>query len=255
VESEIRQVERELAEVERRARRGGAETRVRELSAVRDILYEDKWFRVATAVHAHLKRQFAEDAEAGELLEAAERRLYGLKLEVIEAPLLKIEAAVDRDGKIAAVRCRAALDVGVEAVYVGAAPGYKLKKTAQADKTAGAEAALTWRQVAASFPSSPKNPHRGAPAADKRPRDLQLWAASRRGLRFSMSRETPKLTTTASRSADRWGSTPAPPPSFLSSFLSALCAVGNIHANADAASRTAASAVRIFHLGPSLQTT
>jgi hypothetical protein len=100
---------------------------------------------------------------------------------------------VDRDGKIAAVRCRASLDVGVEAVYVGAAPGYKLKKTAQADKTAGAEAALTWRQVAASFPSSPKNPHRGAPAADKHPRDLRLWAASRRGLRFSMSRETPKL--------------------------------------------------------------
>ncbi len=42
---------------------------------------------------------------------------------------------MDRDGKIAAVRCRAALDVGVEAVYVGAAPGYKL------EKTAGAEAA------------------------------------------------------------------------------------------------------------------
>jgi hypothetical protein len=53
--------------------------------------------------------------------------------------------------------------------------------------------------------------------------------------------------------ADRWGSTPAPPSSFLSSFLSALCAVGHVHANADAASRTAASAVRIFHLGPSLQ--
>jgi hypothetical protein len=31
--------------------------------------------------------------------------------------------------------------VDVEAVYVGAAPGYKLKKTAQADKTADADAA------------------------------------------------------------------------------------------------------------------
>jgi hypothetical protein len=65
---------------------------------------------------------------------------------VVEAPLLKIEAAVDRDGKIAAVRCRAALDLGVEAVFTGAAPGYRLEKTAQADtgKTAvagGGEAA------------------------------------------------------------------------------------------------------------------
>ncbi len=42
---------------------------------------------------------------------------------------------MDRDGRVAAVRCRAALDVGVEAVYVGAAPGYKLEKTAQASKT------------------------------------------------------------------------------------------------------------------------
>jgi hypothetical protein len=59
------------------------------------------------------------------LLEAAERRLYGLRLEVIEAPLLKIEAAVDREGKMAAVRCRAALDVGVEAVFEGVSPGYR----------------------------------------------------------------------------------------------------------------------------------
>ena len=83
--------------------------------------------------------------------------------------------------------------MGVEAVFEGAAPGYRLEKTAQADETADAdaEAALTWRQVAASFPSSPKDPHHGAPAADKRPRDLRLWAASQRG--FSMSRETPKL--------------------------------------------------------------
>jgi len=47
---------------------------------------------------------------------------------------------VDRDGKIAAVRCKAALDEGVEAVFEGTAPGYRLEKTAQADtsKTAGA---------------------------------------------------------------------------------------------------------------------
>jgi hypothetical protein len=42
---------------------------------------------------------------------------------------------------VAAVRCRAALDVGVEAVYVGAAPGHRLEKTAQASKTAGTGAA------------------------------------------------------------------------------------------------------------------
>ena len=66
---------------------------------VRDILYEDRWFRVATAVYAQVKRQFAEDEKAGELLEAAERRLFGLRLDVVEAPLLKIEAAVDREGK------------------------------------------------------------------------------------------------------------------------------------------------------------
>ena len=45
-----------------------------------------------------------------------------------------------REGKVAAVRCRAALDLGVEAVFMGTAPGYKLEKTAQADtdKTTGA---------------------------------------------------------------------------------------------------------------------
>jgi len=132
VEAEIRQVEKELAE----ARRVGA--RAEELSAIRDILYEDKWFRVATAVYARLKRQFAEDGKAGELLEAAEGRLYGLRLEVVETPLLKIEAAVDQGGKVAAVRCRAALDLGVEAVFEGVAPGYELEEAAQADKTAGA---------------------------------------------------------------------------------------------------------------------
>jgi len=87
VEAEIRQVEKELAEVERRARRGGVEGRTRELAAIRDILYEDKWYRIATAVYAQVKRQFAEGGKAGELLEAAERRLYGLRLEVLETPL------------------------------------------------------------------------------------------------------------------------------------------------------------------------
>jgi len=48
--------------------------------------------------------------------------------------------AVDREGKIAAVRCRAALDLGVEAVYVGAAPGHRLEEAARASKTAGAGA-------------------------------------------------------------------------------------------------------------------
>ncbi len=63
----------------------------------------------------------------------------------VEIPLLKIEVAVDREGKIAAVRCRAALDVGVEAVFEGTAPGYRLEKTAGAgaEKTAtDAEATL-----------------------------------------------------------------------------------------------------------------
>jgi len=135
VEAEIRQVERELAE----ARRGGA--RAEELAAVREILYEDKWFRIATAVYAQIKRQFAEDGKAGELLEAAERRLFGLRLEVVEAPLLKIEAAVDREGKIAAVRCRAALDLGVEATFTGVASGYRLEKAARTGKTEDADAA------------------------------------------------------------------------------------------------------------------
>ena len=140
VEAGIKQVERELAE----ARRVGAKRRAEELSAVRDILYEDKRFRIATAVFTQLKKEFAEDGKVAEVVEAAERRLFGLRLEVVEVPLLKIEAAVDRDGRVAAVKCRASLDVGVEAVYVGAAPGYKLEKTAQAGKTAdaGAEAAV-----------------------------------------------------------------------------------------------------------------
>jgi len=136
VEAEIKQVERELAE----ARRVGAKRRVEELSAIRDILYEDKWFRIATAVYAQIKRQFAEDGKAGEIIEAARSRLFGLRLEVVEAPLLKIEAAVDRDGRVAAVRCRAALDLGVEATFTGVAPGYRLEKATQADKTAGAGA-------------------------------------------------------------------------------------------------------------------
>jgi hypothetical protein len=140
VEAEIKQVERELAE----ARRVGA--RAEELAAIRDILYEDKWFRVATAVYAHLKKQFAEDGKAGELLEAAERRLHGLRLEVVEVPLLKIEAAVDQGGRVVAVRCKAALDEGVEAVFEGVSPGYKLEKVTSAEAaekaTTGAEAAV-----------------------------------------------------------------------------------------------------------------
>jgi hypothetical protein len=132
VEAEIKQVEKELTV----ARRVGAETQAGELAAVRDTLYEDKWFRIATAVYAQIKRQFAEEAKAGELLEAARSRLFGLRLEVVEVPLLKIEAAVDREGKIAAVRCRASLDIGVEAVFTGVAPGYRLEEAAS--KTAGA---------------------------------------------------------------------------------------------------------------------
>jgi hypothetical protein len=94
VEAEIKQVERELAE----ARRVGARKRAEELSAIRDILYEDKWFRIATAVCAQIKRQFVEDGKAVEVIEVARSRLFGLRLEVVEVPLLKIEAAVDRDG-------------------------------------------------------------------------------------------------------------------------------------------------------------
>jgi hypothetical protein len=47
---------------------------------------------------------------------------------------------VDRDGRVAAVRCRAAPDLGVEAVYVGVAPGYKLENV-HVDRSAGAETA------------------------------------------------------------------------------------------------------------------
>jgi hypothetical protein len=74
VEAEIRQVEKELAE----ARRVGA--RAEELSAIRDILYEDKWFRIATAVYAQIKRQFVEDGKAAEVIEAAKKRLFDLRL-------------------------------------------------------------------------------------------------------------------------------------------------------------------------------
>jgi len=133
----------ELAEADRRARRVGAETRAGELAAVRDILYEDKWFRIATAVYAQVKRQIAEDGKAGKPLEAARSRLFGLRLVVVEVLMLKIEAAVDRDGRVAAVRCRAALDLGVEATFTGVASGYRLEETAQTSNTAsaGAEAA------------------------------------------------------------------------------------------------------------------
>ncbi len=46
VEAEIKQVKKELTA----ARRVGAKRQAEELSAIRDILYEDKWFRIATAV-------------------------------------------------------------------------------------------------------------------------------------------------------------------------------------------------------------
>ena len=39
---------------------------------------------------------------------------------------------MDQEGKVAAVRCRAALDVGVEAVFEGVAPGYRLEEAAGA---------------------------------------------------------------------------------------------------------------------------
>jgi hypothetical protein len=90
------------------------------------------------------RSRFAEDGKAGRsFIEAAERRLFGLRLEVIEAPLLKIETAVDRDGRVAAVRCRAALDLGVEAVFTGVASGYRLEEAAQTSKTVGAGAETT----------------------------------------------------------------------------------------------------------------
>jgi len=50
---------------------------------------------------------------------------------------------VDREGKIAAVRCRASLDVGVEAVFEGAAPGYRLEKTAGAGAETATDAEAT----------------------------------------------------------------------------------------------------------------
>jgi hypothetical protein len=107
------------------------------------ILYEDKWFRIATAVFTQLKKEFAKDGKAAEVIKAAERRLYGLRLEVVEVPLLKIEAAVNRDGRVAAVRCRAALDVGVETVFEGTASGYRLEKTAGASAEAAEKTATS----------------------------------------------------------------------------------------------------------------
>jgi hypothetical protein len=43
----------------------------------------------------------------------------------------------------AAVRCRAALDVGVEAVFMGTASGYRLEEATQTSETAGAGAETT----------------------------------------------------------------------------------------------------------------
>jgi len=136
----LRRWRRRLNKWRRSWPRLGASARAEELSAIRDILYEDKWFRIATAVYAQIKRQFAEGAETGELLETARSRLFGLRLELVEAPLLKIEAAVDQDGRVAAVRSRAALDMGVEATFTGVASGYRLEEGAQTSKTAGAGA-------------------------------------------------------------------------------------------------------------------
>jgi len=42
-----------------------------------------------------MMKQFAEGAEAGEVIKGVEKRLFGLRLEVVVAPLLKIEAAVE----------------------------------------------------------------------------------------------------------------------------------------------------------------
>ncbi len=47
---------------------------------------------------------------------------------------------MNREGKIVAVRCRAALDLGVEAVFTGVASSHRLEEAAQAGKTAGAGA-------------------------------------------------------------------------------------------------------------------
>jgi hypothetical protein len=62
-------LDRKLVERELAKKHGGAE----ELVSVRDILYEDRWFRIAAAVFTQIKRQFAEGAEAGEVI----RRLRG----------------------------------------------------------------------------------------------------------------------------------------------------------------------------------
>ena len=61
---------------------------------------------------------------------------------------------MDRDGKIAAVRCRASLDMGVEAVFMGTAPGYRLEERAQTGKTAcaGAEAVERRRTLSVEVP-------------------------------------------------------------------------------------------------------
>jgi hypothetical protein len=128
-EAEIKQVEKELAT----ARRRGGRRSWRWL----DILCEDKWFRIATAVYA--QEAVRRRRGAGEVIEAARSRLFGLRLEVVEAPLLKIEAAVEQDGSRSEVQ--SALDVGVEPVFTGAAPGYKLKRRPARQRTADAEAA------------------------------------------------------------------------------------------------------------------
>jgi hypothetical protein len=94
VEAEIRQVKKELAEVERRlgasARRGGRRSWLQlEKSCTRS-----KWFRIATAVYVHLKKQIRGGRKGRpSFIEVAERRLYGLRLEVVE-----VASAEDRGG-------------------------------------------------------------------------------------------------------------------------------------------------------------
>jgi hypothetical protein len=58
---------------------------------------------------------------------------------------LKIEAAVNREGKIAAVRCRAAIDLGIDTVFEGTARDYRPQ---QAGKTASETAGTGGEKVA-----------------------------------------------------------------------------------------------------------
>jgi hypothetical protein len=61
---------------------------------------------------------------------------------------------VDRDGRVAAVRCRAALDLGVEAIFEDVSPGYRLEETAQIGKTVSAAKDVKGGEKAASVESA-----------------------------------------------------------------------------------------------------